>query len=177
MSVLDRRDFLGSLLGFASVSGFAGATTLVEAASLHTVTGDAVLVLYREGISESAAFASAWAAAGFATQALAADVVRQWRDGLGRQSGEQQRLLVGLGNWDDQVLLQGLAAEQRRHPLLVMQHPLKAQQLNWAVAHARELQILLQQASLSEQEHALQTLAQRSTLQPGTPSLFSWILG
>lgn len=177
MSSLERREFLGSLLGFASVSGFAGASSLVQAAGLRTSTKDSVLVLYRADASESTAFAKAWADAGFATQALATDVVRQWRDGLGNQFADQKRLLLGLGNWDDQVLLQGLAAEQHRHPLLVMQHPLKAQQADWAATHAQELQALLQHATATQQETALQVLAQRSQLQPGTPSLFSWILG
>lgn len=177
MSALERREFLGSLLGFASVSGFAGSSALTMAADLKTVTVESVQVLYRSDVSESAAFAEAWANAGFSTQALATDVVRQWRDGLGQEFAEQKRLLVGLGNWDDQLLLQGLAAEQRRHPLLVMQHPLKAQQAHWAETHAQELQILLQQASAAQQEAALQALARRNRLQPGTPSLFSWVLG
>jgi hypothetical protein len=177
MSALDRRDFLGSLLGFASISGFAGASALVQAEALRAVTPGSVLVLYRVDLPESAAFAQAWAKAGFTTQALAGDVVRQWRDGLGKEFGEHKRLLVGLGNWDDQLLLQGLAAEARRHPLLVMQHPLKAQQPGWADTHALELQALLQRVSASQQEQALQALAKRNHLQPGTPSLFSWIMG
>jgi hypothetical protein len=177
MSTLDRRDFIASVLGFASVGGFAGATTLAQAAGLQSAASDAVLVLYRTDIQESAAFAAAWSDAGVGTQALAGDVVRQWRDGLGRQFGERQGLLVGLGSWDDQVLLQGLAAEQRRHPLLVMQHPLKEQQADWAVLHAQELQVLLQHASTDQQERALQALAKRHDLQLRTPSLFSWVLG
>jgi len=177
MSALDRRDFLGSLLGFASVGGFAGSSALAQATGLYEVSSDSVLVLYRADLSESAAFAKAWAKAGFTTQALAGDVVRQWRDGLGKEFAAHKRLLVGLGNWDDQLLLQGLAAEARRHPLLVMQHPLKAQQSGWADTHALELQALLQRVSASQQEQALQALAQRNHLQPGTPSLFSWIMG
>lgn len=177
MSALDRRDFLGSLLGFASVSGIAGASSLVQAASLRAATNDSLLVLYRDDMSESTAFAKVWSESGFTAQALATDRVRQWRDGVGRQFGERKSLLLGLGNWDDLVLLQGLVAEQRRHPLLVMQHPLKAQEAGWAAAHAQELQILLHQASTTQQEAALQALARRNRLQPGTPSLFSWVMG
>lgn len=177
MSSLDRRNFLGSVLGFASVGGFAGAATLAQAAILPAAASDAVLVLYRSEQPESAAFAAAWSAAGVATQALATDVVRQWRDGLGRHCGEYQRVLVGLGSWDDQVLLQGLAAEQRRHPLLVMQHPKKEQPAGWAELHAQELQVLLQQASTDQQQQVLRALAQRHNLQPRMPSLFSWVLG
>jgi hypothetical protein len=177
MSGLQRREFIGSLLGFASVSGIAGPAALANAQGLPMVAGDKTLVLYRAGQGDSAAFAAAWAAVGHATLALDQDVVRQWRDGLGDKFEAGKRLLVGLGSWDDQVLLQGLAAEARRHPLLVMQHPLQSQQAGWAAAHAQELQVLLTQASGEQQEQALQALARRGNLQPTTPSLFSWVLG
>lgn len=173
MSTLDRRDFLGSMLGFASVSAVAGTAALAQAA---TVTSASVLVLYRPGLGHSEEFAQAWAGAGFTTQALEADVVRQWRQNDGFQLGSRTQVLVGLGSWDDQVLLQGLAAEARRHPLLVMQHPLRLQHAGWAGAHAREVQALLQ-ASAGQQGQALQALAQRSQLQAAAPALFSWVIG
>lgn len=186
---LGRRGFLGSLL-FASVSGVVGNAALAQAGALPATDPAAILVLYRATQPESVAFARAWAAAGCTTQALATDVVRQWRDGLGAQFAGGKRLLVGMGNWDDQLLLQGLAAEQRRHPLLVLQHPLRAQEADWAAVHAQELQALLQRTAgesqqlgqqhreqLQQTQAALQALAQRSLLQPATPSLFSWVLG
>lgn len=177
MNPLDRRDFMAALLRFSGVSAAAGASSVLSAAGVGSAPDERVLVLHRAGHAEGEAFAQVWAEAGFATQALAPDVVRQWRDSLGAAFGAGRRLLVGLGNWDDQVLLQGLAAEQRRHPLLVLQHPLEAQQSGWAAAHALELQALLLQASAVQQEQALQALARRGSLQPATPSLFSWVLG
>lgn len=177
MSTLDRRDFVAGLLRFSGVSAVAAASPLLQAAALAGTSQDSVLVLWRPGLGESEAFAQAWSQAGCSTQVLATDVVRQWRDGLSAQFAGGQRLLVGLGSWDDQVLLQGLAAEQRRHPLLVLQHALKAQQAGWAEAHAQELQTLLLQVSSAQQHAALQALARRRSLQPDTPSLFSWVLG
>jgi hypothetical protein len=177
MSKVERRDFLGALLGCSGVAAVSGATPLLQAGTLVQIKPDALLVLYRAGSADSEAFADVWAQTGCATQVLATDVVRQWRDDLDSRFAAGKRLLLGLGSWDDQVLLQGLAAERRRHPLLVMQHPLQAQQNDWARTHARELQSLLLGTAGAQQTQALQALAHRGTLQSATPSLFSWVLG
>jgi hypothetical protein len=175
MSTLDRRGFLGTVLHCSGAGVLAGTSPLLQAQGLPAAA--TALVLYRAELPESNAFAQVWAEAGLATLPLACDVVRQWRDGLGAQFSVQQRLLIGLGSWDDQVLLQGLAAEQRRHLLLVMQHPLKLQAPGWAAQHARELVALTQQSAGAESDASLQALAGRQHLRSGTPSLFSWVLG
>lgn len=176
MSALKRRDFMGSLLGGAALGGWSAPAALAQLAAAATPASADWLVLYRAAQPESVAFAQALEAAGCSTRALEADVVRQWRDGLGAEPGSGKRLLLGLGSWDDQILLQGLAAEQRRHPLLLLQHPLRAQPPAWAGDHAQELLSALQAGSPSRQT-ALAALARRHALQPAAPALFSWVIG
>ena len=176
MSKMQRREFMGSVLGGAALGSLhspaALAQLLVEAAPSRADW----LVLYRADESDSRAFAQTLADAGCTTRALAADVVRQWRDGLGAELAQGKGLLLGLGSWDDQILLQGLAAEQRRHPLLLLQHAYRNQPAGWPAMHAQELLQALQTGSPARQS-ALEALARRQALQPATPARFSWVIG
>jgi hypothetical protein len=172
MSSMQRRSFMGSLLGTAALGSWYSPAAL----ALPQQPDSEWLVLYRAEQADSAAFAQVLEEAGCSIQPLAADVVRQWRDGLGAEFAAGKRLLLGLGSWDDQILIQGLAAEQRRYPLLLLQHPLKLQQAAWAGNHATELLHALQNGSPARQT-ALEALAQRHALQPDTPALFSWVIG
>jgi hypothetical protein len=177
MSTLDRRSFMGRALTFSAVSGFAGATSLASAEQLGILKNANLLVLYRASSSESAAFAASLATAGLDTQALQEDIVRQWRTGLDTEVMQQNKLLLGMGNWDDYTLIKGLAAEARRFPLLAMQHPLKLLEQDWTHDHAQEVLALVKLQDKSQLDRALTALGLRSTLAPQTPSLFSWIIG
>lgn len=177
MSTLDRRSFIGRALSFSAVSGFAGAANFAQAEQLGKLQNSNLLAVYRTASADSAAFAACLAAAGIATLALQDDVVRQWRAGLEAEFVQHNKLLLGMGNWDDFTLIKGLSAEARRFPLLTMQHPLKVQQQDWASRHAQELLTLTQLQNTAELEQALESLAQRSSLQAQAPSLFSWIIG
>lgn len=175
MSTLPRREFMGSLLGGAAFGGLHSSATFARLADLPPPSGRDLLVVYRAERADSAAFAQTLAAAGCATRVLAVDIVRQWRDGLGPELLAGHRLMLGLGTWDDQILLQGLAAEQGQRPLLLLQHPLQRQLAGWASDHAQELLHALQAGSPAR-DAALAALAQRHALQPETPALFSWVI-
>jgi hypothetical protein len=171
-----RRDFIaGTALVFASVSAFSGAAPDALRAPLRKLAGRQVLVLYRANDTESRLFAEALAAAGCATLALSDDPVRQWRDGLGRLLDEGF-LLLGLGNWTDYSILRGLAAEQRRFPLLEMQHRRQQASADWAGQTAQDL-LAISAANTEELRLALQALAQKGQWQSAAPSLFSWVIG
>jgi hypothetical protein len=82
-----------------------------------------------------------------------------------------------LGNWADFSILRGLAAESRRFPRMAIQHE-KYQTANaeWAAHHAR---LLLADNCLNNSGRlALMTknLNNKSTINSGRPSLFSWII-
>lgn len=176
MGRMHRRDFMGSLLGGAALGSLHSPAALAQWAVTRPSASADWLVLYRADQADSAGFAQTLAEAGCATRALAADVVRQWRGGLGAELAVPKRLVLGLGSWDDQILLQGLAAEQRRHPLLLLQHPLQARADGWATGHALELLQALQAGNPARQV-ALEALARRHARQPATPARFSWVIG
>lgn len=176
MGRMHRRDFMGSLLGGAALGGLQSPAAFAQLLMTSSSAAADWLVLYRADQADSAGFAQTLAEAGCATRALAADVVRQWRDGLGAEAAVPGRLLLGLGSWDDQLLLQGLAAEQRRHPLLLLQHPPQTRTGTWATGHAQELLQALQSGSPARQA-ALESLARRHALQPAAPARFSWVIG
>lgn len=114
MPGLDRREFCSlsaaaTLLGLTQVSQ-AGMTGAPVAAAR-------TLVLYRSSNRASEGFAIAMAEQGWEPRALETDLVRQWRREFGTRLA-QGWTLAGRLDWDDWFLLRGLAAEQRRFPLV-----------------------------------------------------------
>lgn len=174
MSTLDRRRFMGQALALSTVPGIAG---LVKAEHVDRLQVPGMLALYRSGDECSHAFARHLSESGVTTLALQNDVVRQWRDGLELELKVNNKLLLGLGDWDDYALISGLAAEHRRFPLLAMQHPLGRQRTGWTRQHAGELLALTQLSNKEELERALAALAARNALAPTSPSMFSWVIG
>ena len=173
-----RRQFIktsSALLAFSTVSAAAPLNADSIWRALQPVDAGRALVLYRDSDPQASAFAATLAAGGIQVQALAQDPVRQWRDGLGELVQQQNLIVLGMGNWTDYILVRGLAAEQRRHPLLALQHARAQDHEDWASIHAQEL---LQACACDEDSlrQALAALAQRGNLVTAAPSLFSWVL-
>jgi hypothetical protein len=163
-----RREFLA---GTALALGSAAVPLPMLAANTRRLAGRPTLGLYQPHDPHATAFADELAAAGISTLALTDDPVRQWRDGLGKLVTEENFVLLGLGNWSDYTLLRGLAAEQRRFPLLEMQLRKRAGTA-WARQQARDLLAL---ADANDLQEALRTLQGAAPARSPAPSLFSWV--
>lgn len=112
MISLDRRQFCSwSSLALAGMPGTLLASTVVQSPRLEEA-----LVLYRDVNPAAREFAELMVREGRQARAMEADLVRQWRRGLGAYLDEGG-LLMGYSDWNDWLLLRGLAAEQRRFPL------------------------------------------------------------
>lgn len=138
----------------------------------RTLAARPALVLYQAHDAHATAFADEFAKAGFATLALTDDPVRQWRDGLGRLVLDENFVLLGLSNWADYSVLRGLAAEERRFPLLERQQR-KQVGTAWARQQARDLLVL---ADADDLQAAARTLQDSSQPRNSAPSLFSWVI-
>ena len=164
-----------SLMAFSTVSAVSSLNADSVWQGLQTLDTGKALVVYRQSEVQARQFASAFASVGITVQALGQDPVRQWRDGLGQQISEQGLMVTGMGNWADYTMIRGLAAEQRRLPLLELQHALGQNNPQWALVHAHELM----QACACDRDSlraALHALAARQTNSISVPSLFSWVL-
>jgi hypothetical protein len=172
-----RRRFLASSSNVLALTLLAGSIPLRAHDSTLRAPNSNILVLYRAGDSHSRQFAGEFALAGHLIRELSDDPVRQWRDELYTRVIHDNFTLPGLGNWADFSILRGLAAESRRFPRMAIQHE-KYQTANaeWAAHHAR---LLLADNCLNNSGRlALMTknLNNKSTINSGRPSLFSWII-
>ncbi len=165
-----RREFLAGTA--AALTSAAVPLPALAAKTMRKFGGRPALALYQAHDAHATAFADELAAAGIATLALTDDPVRQWRDGLGRLVIEENFILLGLGSWADYSMLRGLAAEQRRFPLLERQQRKQAGTA-WARQQARELLAL---ADTDDLQHALQELNGKPQTRSTAPSLFSWVI-
>lgn len=163
-----RREFLA---GTAVALTSAAVPLNVLAANTRKLAGRPALVLYQAHDAHATAFADELAAAGFSTLALTDDPVRQWRDGLGRLVTEENFILLGLSNWSDYTLVRGLAAEQRRFPMLERQQR-KMAGTAWARQQAQDLLAIAEATDLPQALRHLQDTSTRGTL----PSLFNWVI-
>ncbi|HHX81981.1 MAG TPA: hypothetical protein GX696_03235 [Pseudomonadaceae bacterium] len=112
MISLDRRHFCS--LSTLALVGMPG--TLLASTAKQSQYLEAALVLYREGNPAAREFAELMMREGRRASVMEADLVRQWRRGLGAYLNEGG-VLMGYSDWDDWLLVRGLAAEQRRFPL------------------------------------------------------------
>jgi hypothetical protein len=164
-----RREFLaGTAVALAS----AAVPLPVLAANTRKLAGRPALVLYQAHDPHATAFADELAAAGLSTLAMTDDVVRQWRDGLGRLVTEENFVLLGLSNWSDYLVVRGLAAEHRRFPMLERQQR-KMAGTAWARRQARDLLAL---ADANDLQEALLALKSGTEARTTAPSLFSWVV-
>jgi hypothetical protein len=136
------------------------------------------VVLYRKQVSHAVDFAGVLARAGLTAVALSDDPVRQWRDGLGDIAGGQGVPITGLTNWADYLVLSGLAAEQRKHVVLEMQHPVtQPGSENWPTNLATGLlQFPFQANRKFIAQLVAEIMAGQPGVRPGETSLFSWII-
>jgi hypothetical protein len=167
-----RRDFLGTALAGTALALTSVPLPALAATATRKLAGRPALALYQPHDAHATAFADALAAAGIATLALTDDPVRQWRDGLGRLVTAENFILLGLGNWSDYLVLRGLAAEQRRFPLVERQLSRTA----GTVAARREAQDLLALIDAADLQQALQALNARTQARSAAPSMFSWVI-
>ncbi len=174
-----RRRFIkgtGSLVALGSLPGYLTANTQMLASTFGDLQQRQGIVLYRDNDIHSRTFADTLFAAGFHPVALTDDPVRQWRNSLEQMSGDNSMPLMGLTNWADYLIISGLAAEQRRHVMLELQHAVyQPEKKNWPGELAVEyLQVPETADKELLQAHFSKTLTR--PLSPGTRSLFSWLI-
>ena len=136
------------------------------------------IVLYRDNDLHSRSFAETLSATGIHAVALTDDPVRQWRKSLSQMAAEKGMPVMGLSNWADYLMISGLAAEQRKHVMLELQHAVyqpQAEKESWSCELALEY---LQLPKITDkdlmQTHFSKLLDKK--LRPGTQSLFSWFI-
>lgn len=149
---------------------------LAAAALPESATQQPVLVLYRDSLALAREFALHSRAAGLPVLALAADPVRQWRDDLAALVGTAGWRIAGQGNWMDYSIVRGLAAEQRRLPLVTLQHGTTQLQRHGIKPLADLLLAFAQENDAQERicRHAL--LTDHPDNNHPRPDLFSWVI-
>ncbi len=178
----DRRKILkgtGSLVALGTLPAYLTANGEELKASLSGLQNQIGMVLYRADELHSFVFAETLANAGLKTVALTDDLVRQWRDGMGESIRSNNLPVVGLTNWTDYLMLNGMAAEDRKHVLIEMQHPVnQPAKQNWASELALGF-LHLPAAGVRQNVQGLVEgfLSEQKTIQPGEATLFSWMIG
>lgn len=179
-SFLTRRRFVKSSSSLVALGTLPVClTTNAEelSASLGGLQQQHGVVLYRHSQSHALAFATTLSQAGFRTIALQDDPVRQWRDGLGTLAAQSEGPLLGLSNWADYLLVRGLAAEQRKHVMLEVQHSINQPgNVNWPVDVAEGYLRLTPAMDNRSLAKLLQKPVTQNAVTPGTPTLFSWLV-
>jgi hypothetical protein len=161
---------LGSLPAYLSADGN-DLSGMVE----HSQAG---IVLFRIDDMHSLNFAEIMGEAGYQKVALTDDPVRLWRDQLGAAVSQNSGPLVGLTGWADYLMVNGLAAEERRRALLEMQHPVNQHgHPQWASELAAEFLQLPTQSDKSKVKVAMKNMLSRQhAITPGELTLFSWMI-
>ncbi len=174
-----RRRFIkgsGSLVALGSLPGYLTANTVIPGSSFAGLQKRQGIVLYRDNDIHSRTFADTLSASGFHSEVLTDDPVRQWRKSLNDMVVKEGMSIMGLTNWADYLVISGLAAEQRRHVLLELQHAVnQPEKQNWSSGLALEflqLQEIVDKELLQAQFRKMLDTA----LRPGTQSLFSWLI-
>jgi hypothetical protein len=175
-----RRRFIkgtGTLVALGSLPAYLSADTDALQSSLGALKQRQGIVLYRENDLHSLSFAETLSQSGMQPIALSNDLVRQWRDGLGELVMKSSQAIIGLGNWSDYFVIRGLAAEQRQHVMLELQHPVEQPgRENWAATLAIDyLQLPETTDKKSLQAHFAKTVG-NNKIKIGTRSVFSWLI-
>jgi len=178
----DRRKILkgtGSLVALGSLPAYLTANGEELKSTIGGLQHQIGAVLYRAEEKSSLAFAETFARAGLETIALTDDLVRQWRDGLGDKIHQTGLPVVGLTHWTDYLMVNGLAAENRKQVLMEMQHPvLQPGKENWPVELAAGfLHLPATEGRKKIQDTVEQYLANQKAIKPGELTLFSWMIG
>ncbi len=174
-----RRRFIkgtGSLVALGSLPGYLAANTEMLASTFGDLQQRQGIVLYRDNEIHSRIFADTLSAAGIHPVALTDDPVRQWRNSLQAMPGDNGMPLMGLTNWADYLIISGLAAEQRRHVMLELQHAVhQPEKKNWS----GELAVEYLQIPETADKNLLQAQFSKTLtrpISPGSRSLFSWLI-
>jgi hypothetical protein len=176
----DRRRFMkntGSLAALGSLPAYLTANPAELKSPLNELQQHQGIVLYREALTHSVAFADTLANAGLKAVALSDDLVRQWRGGLGEELSVAGKPVLGLTNWTDYFVISGLAAEQRKHVLLEMQH-MEEQPgtANWSANLAAAFLHLPVNADQGSIQALMQDTLSGQTIKTGNKTLFSWLI-
>ena len=176
----NRRRFLkgtGSMVALGSLPAYLTANADDLQASLGELHKHGGIVLYREDEIHSVAFADTLAKAGLESVALTDDLVRQWRDGMGAKAGRAGVPVLGLTSWPDYLLISGMAAEQRKHVQLHMQHAItRPGKPNWSASLALGFMHLPVTADRQTIQSMAATHLADDVIKPNTPTLFSWLI-
>lgn len=163
---IKRRGFVVGAGGLLVLSGLGHSAS--GGSGKISVEAKQSLVLCRSDDEDSLAFAAVFSEAGTEVIALEIDLVRQWRAGLNDKM-KQKKILLGLTNWSDYLMMRELAQEQRRFPMLITSH--QAGLLNnasWASDQAVKLLELNFQTGKKYN-------SMEKTSYPGK-ALFSWVI-
>lgn len=167
---------LGSLPGYLSANTNALHDTLGELQQQHGV------VFYRPDEAHSVAFADTLSQFGLVTVALTDDPVRQWRGEAGILASKAGNPVLGLTSWMDYLLISGLAAGEspgkRKYVQMELQHAIvQPGNRNWSAHLALAHLQLPKQAGREQMQAHIEAMLENTAVEPGTPSLFSWMLG
>ena len=175
-----RRKFVkgtGSLVALGSLPAYLTASTEELNATLNELKQTQGLVLYRESDTHSIAFADMLSRAGLKAVALTDDLVRQWRDGLGNLARKAGVPILGLTNWPDYLIINGLAAEQKKRVQLELQHSVvQSGKENWSASLALDYMHLPLEADKKTIQNLAKEYQGEHTIKPNTSTLFSWLI-
>lgn len=176
-----RRRFIkggGSLVALGSLPAYLTAKPEMLVQPLAELQQRRGIVLYRDNDLHSRSFAENLSATGIHAVALTDDPVRQWRKSLSQMAAEKGMPVMGLSNWADYLMISGLAAEQRKHVMLELQHAVyqpQAEKESWSCELALEYLQLPEITDKDLMQTHFSKLLDRK-LRPGTQSLFSWFI-
>lgn len=175
-----RRQFLANSAGLLSLSAlpvYLNACQPVDLKDhLENTHQQQIVILVTANDVNSKQFASVFAGLGMTVVTLGIDPVRQWRDGLSELV--RKKAVLGLTQWSDYFMVRGLAAEQRKFPLLEAQRFLPEEQSEtWAEKHAYDLL----QLSWKDDMEKVQMQLKNSVLTDNAQgmkknSMFSWVI-
>lgn len=175
-----RRRFIkgtGTLVALGSLPAYLSADTVALRSTLDVLKKRQGIVLYKESELHSLAFADTLSQAGLKPVVLTDDLVRQWRDGLGQLIEKTRQPILGIGNWADYLVINGLAAEQRRHVLVELQHPVEqVGKQNWASTLALDYLHMPENANRKTVQAHFESSDGKEKIQPGTRTVFSWLI-
>ena len=175
-----RRGFIkgtGTLVALGSLPGYLTANTESLQATLGDLKQRQGIVLYKKSDLHSLAFADTLSQAGIKPVAMSDDLVRQWRDGLGELVRQSAQPIMGLGNWSDYFVIRGLAAEQRKHVVLELQHAVEGPgKENWAASLALDYLHMPQTAEQNILQNYFEKTVTNKKIKSGSRSVFSWLI-